>query len=127
MFWVSLSIMTIYLTDFFVVAFTDPPECEQKKRMDCVDRFYFNLSLVNFIVLICIFFYLSVYLPYIARIDLPWDTHCPRMIPAACCVSAVGSLLALMAFWPKFGFLTPFILSSIGMGAMFSLHFIPCS
>ena len=45
-------------------------------------RFWFNLGMVALGVEVIIMIYLTIYLPYIARIHLEWSVYCPRVIPA---------------------------------------------
>ena len=113
--WCILAGVTLVSTDFLVVIF----------ESDKVNRLYFNLALICIAINTVIGFYLCIYVPYIARIDLPWEVYCPRMIPALTIIGTLCGVLLLKALWPVWGFLTPLILTSLGMGAMFSLHFMP--
>jgi len=115
LFWCLLGGFVLIKTDFLHVAFSDPK----------VNRLYFNLSLILLATNSVLGLYLIIYLPYIARVTLPWDKYCPRVIPTITIVGTICFGTLIKALWPVWGFLTPLILTSIGMAAMFSLHFIP--
>ena len=114
-FWCVLAGFVLVKTDFISVAFMSPT----------VNRSYFNLALVCIAINTVIAFYLCIYLPCFVRTELPWSVYCPRMIPTMTGVGTVCAILLLKSLWPVWGFLTPLILISLGMVAMFSLHFIP--
>jgi hypothetical protein len=114
-FWVLLAIVVMSSTDFLRVCF----------KSELVNRLYFNISLALITVNCTIGLYLCIYLPYIARVTLPWDKYCPRVIPTFTVITTVCGCTLLKALWPVWGFLTPLILTSVTLGGMFSLHFIP--
>ena len=115
MFWVALAGAVLYSTDFLKEIFTNP----------LVNKLYFNVSLAILAINSIIGLYLCIFLPYIARVDIPWDKYCPRVIPTATVLGLVCMGTSTKALWPVWGLLTPFVLVSLGMGALFSLHFIP--
>jgi hypothetical protein len=56
-----------------------------------VRRGYFNIAMVCVGINSCIAFYLTIWLPWVKRIDLDWSIYCPRMIPAATGVGMLGA------------------------------------
>eukprot|EP00744_Colponema_vietnamica_P006835 GILI01009901.1.p1 GENE.GILI01009901.1~~GILI01009901.1.p1 ORF type:complete len:208 (+),score=42.28 GILI01009901.1:41-625(+) len=115
LFWVALACAVIYYSNFFRVIW----ECPY------VNRIFFNLGLICVGVNIAITFYLSVYLPYIAKVTQEWDEYCPRVIPTATIVGCSAFVLFLFGLWPVWGWLTILILFSLFMGFLMSAHFLP--
>jgi hypothetical protein len=72
-----------------------------------------------------IFFYLTVWMPYVLKVTAPWDIYCPNMIPTATGLGAASSFLAMIAFWPVWGMLSPLFVVVLVIGLIFSAHFIP--
>jgi hypothetical protein len=72
-----------------------------------------------------IIIYLTIWLPYIKKITIPWDIYCPNMIPISTALTLATILLSMITFWPVWGFLTPIIIFVLLLGLIFSLHFIP--
>lgn len=71
--WVVLAGLSLHWTDAINVIFNS----------DDVSRVWLDLAVAGCAVNSCIAFYLTLYLPKIAKIDLPWEVYCPRMIPTA--------------------------------------------
>jgi hypothetical protein len=69
--------------------------------------------------------YLALYLPYVARIDLPWSTYVPWAIPVATGSGVTAFLCLIVGLWPAFGLLTPLLVATLFMGAMMATHFLP--
>ena len=88
-------------------------------------RISLNLGIVCLTANIIIILYLTIWLPLVVKITIPWDKYCPRMIPAATILGIFSIILFMMAFWPKYGLLTPLIIITLCMGTIFSAHFIP--
>lgn len=61
--------------------------------MVCCCRVCLDIGIACFFANLCIVFYLTVWLPYVQKVTLPWDIYCPRMIPAA---TAIGALCGVM-------------------------------
>jgi hypothetical protein len=115
--WTAAMVAVIYFTDFFLVLLTS----------DRVSRTWFNLSLICWGVDVAVMAYLGIYLPW-KGIDLEWNVYCPRVIPVATGAMVFGSFTLMMASWPVWGLMTPFVLGIIGVGGLMSLHFVPvCS
>eukprot|EP00499_Haloplacidia_sp_CaronLabIsolate_P015709 CAMPEP_0196769758 /NCGR_PEP_ID=MMETSP1104-20130614/736_1 /TAXON_ID=33652 /ORGANISM="Cafeteria sp., Strain Caron Lab Isolate" /LENGTH=165 /DNA_ID=CAMNT_0042139861 /DNA_START=24 /DNA_END=518 /DNA_ORIENTATION=+ len=110
--WVAASATTIYLTDLVNVIMYSQD----------VDRAYLNISIVCLGIFTALLLYLSVYLPYIARIHLEWSVYCPRVIPTATAVGVAGTIAMIMALWPVYGLLTPLILGILFVGFLMSFH-----
>lgn len=76
-------------------------------------------------VVLCLWAYLTLWLPYIARIDLPWSTYVPWAIPTASAAGVLSYLCFTVGLWPSYGLLTPALVLLLYMGVIMSAHFIP--
>lgn len=98
--WVVIAAVVVYYTNFFHVLFSDPKVDRYAEVLKnthfftgvhvlcccCVcpsGRLYFNIATICFGINCCIAFYLTVWLPYVKRIEIDWNIYCPRMIPTA--------------------------------------------
>ena len=115
LFWVISAFGVLYYTNFLKVALEDTR----------INRHALNLAIITFLINTIIALYLILYLPYIKKDPSPWEIAAPRAIPTATFVGLVCIIASLSAFWPVYGFLTPFILASLFMGMIFASHFIP--
>ncbi|GMI54621.1 hypothetical protein ScalyP_jg4327 [Parmales sp. scaly parma] len=113
-FWVGLGIFTIVQSSLIPTMLNDPT----------VHRLFFNLAVICFTINCVLLGYLAVYLPCM-RVTTPWDIYCPRVIPTVTIIFLVGGGCMMKALWPVYAFLTPVILSAVGMAGLFSLHFMP--
>jgi hypothetical protein len=82
--------------------------------------------------------YLTVYLPYkfptntgdrtyitsASSCDF-WDAYCPNVLPAIVTFGFMGSYLLCRACFPVWGFMSPFVLGTVGLGTFYGLHFVP--
>ena len=91
----------------------------------CRSRFYLNLAIILFTANICIMLYLTLWLPYVQRVHIPYDIYCPNMIPIATAFGVLSYILFIVAFWPVWGLLSPLIVTIELFGMIFSLHFVP--
>eukprot|EP00743_Colponemidia_sp_Colp-15_P006506 GILK01007005.1.p1 GENE.GILK01007005.1~~GILK01007005.1.p1 ORF type:complete len:201 (+),score=26.18 GILK01007005.1:280-882(+) len=114
-FWVVAASSVIYYTNFFRVIWEHPN----------VNYLFFRLGLMGLGINIAIIFYLSIYLPYIARVEEEWDIYCPRVIPVATVVGISNSICFSVALWPVWGWVTLIILAVLFMGLMMTAHFLP--
>ncbi len=69
--------------------------------------------------------YLTLWLPVVKKIHVPWDVYCPNMIPAATALSLLCMLFFMACLWPVWGILTPLYVLVYVLGLVFSTHFIP--
>jgi len=79
------------------------------------------MALFSVFFLVCFFF--QVYLPYIAKRDIPsdlWEVEYPLLYPVATVCIIISLLCFLLAFWDVWGLLTPVVLFFIGMGIFMS-------
>lgn len=90
-----------------------------------VPRLFLDLAIILMVSNIGVMLYLTLYLPLIARINIPWDQYCPNMIPISTGLGLGCILFFILAYWPIFGLLSPIIVFLILMGLIFSTHFIP--
>ena len=93
--------------------------------MTFLHRWALNLAVLLFFCNIGIFLYLAVWLPYVMKITAPWDVYCPNMIPTATGLGVTSLILAMIAFWPVWGMLSPLFIVILAIGLLFSAHFIP--
>lgn len=97
----------------------------------CNDFYFYslalNLAVICFFANVSIMLYLAVWLPYIEKVDLPWDIYCPKMVPSATALGVASYVLFIIAYWPAWGFLSPVIVTILLFGLIFSAHFIPSS
>lgn len=59
------------------------------------------------------------------RNHTPWNIYCPNLVPTAAGLSVVSFIAFIVAFWPVWGLLSPFFVTFLMMGVVFSAHFIP--
>jgi hypothetical protein len=92
------------------------------------NRYALNVAVFAFTIVVGIFLYLAIWLPLVQKVTVPWDIYCPNMIPIATGASVVWYIATVTAFWPAWGFLSPFFVAFITMGGIFSAAFIlwPC-
>ena len=88
-------------------------------------RFYFNSALACFLATMTIMLYLTLWLPLVQKITIPWDIYCPNLIPISTFLGVTSLILFIIAFWPLFGILSPLVIVCLLMGLLFSTHFIP--
>ena len=71
--------------------------------------------------------YLAIYLPKIKGIQdsSAWDVYCPRVVPSMTTCALLAAILLVRCTWPVWGFLSPLILGTEALGALFTLHFVP--
>ena len=115
LFWVILSIMLIVYLDIWKVIMNDTR----------INRIALNLAVFTFAANIVICLYLTFWLPFVKKVTLPWEIYCPRMIPTATALGLLCMASSIIAMWPVWGFLSPFIIFFLCLGIMMSTHFIP--
>ena len=97
---------------------------------------FFDVAMIGFGVNIAMMLYMTVYLPYVKRIEADFETHCPQLIPVVTLVgilsfiSYVSSPLLtcyrfVIAMWPVWGIFTPILMVILFMGYTFLLIFLP--
>lgn len=69
--------------------------------------------------------YLVVYLPYIARIHLPWSTYVPWAVPAGAAAGVTAYLAFTVGLWPSYGLAAPAVVGVLAIGAIMAAHFLP--
>ena len=90
-----------------------------------VRRGWLYFAIVCWSVVVVIILYLSVWIPHVRKIHYEPNVVAPRAIPTAAVFMVSGSLSFVFAFWPVWGWLTPFILGITGLGLLMSFHFLP--
>jgi hypothetical protein len=83
------------------------------------------MAVSSFLSSMMIMLYLTLWLPLIMRVTIPWEIYCPNMIPASTALGVSSYVLMMIAFWPVWGLLTPLLLTIMLIGFLFSSHFIP--
>ena len=81
--------------------------------------------MVCFVANMGVILYLTLWLPLVLKITIPWEIYCPHLIPISTALGVLSVLLLTIAFWPIFGLLSPLIIVILLMGFLFSSHFIP--
>lgn len=112
--WVGLSVAVVMYTDIIHVSLHD-------KR---VRTFFLAIGIACNIAALIIFLYLVCWLSYIKRID-KWDVHSPKAIPFATGCGVLSIIAYIIALWPIYGFLTPFLIGILTFGTIFSVILIP--
>uniref|UniRef100_A0A7S2E6R4 Uncharacterized protein n=1 Tax=Trieres chinensis TaxID=1514140 RepID=A0A7S2E6R4_TRICV len=86
-----------------------------------------NFSLLLLAVNAILTLYLAIYLPRIKGLSDPsaWSAYRPNLIPAMTGIAVLCGALMIRALWPVWGFVTPLVLGTVGLGAMEALHFVP--
>uniref|UniRef100_A0A7S3JQB4 Uncharacterized protein n=1 Tax=Aureoumbra lagunensis TaxID=44058 RepID=A0A7S3JQB4_9STRA len=79
--WVVVGGFVVYHTNMPYVLLQDPS----------VHRFWLNIAAATFAINAVLCSYLTLWLPYVARIDIEWNIYCPRIIPT---MTAVGLICA---------------------------------
>jgi hypothetical protein len=130
LFWVFAAVGLGFYLDVFHVALTHHkvnryfPSLFPYLQLTFI-RIFLNLAFGTFFANLCIVFYLTIWLPLIQKVTIPWDIYCPRMIPAATFLGVVCLVSLVMAFWPVWGFFSPLFISVFFLGLIFGTHFIP--
>jgi hypothetical protein len=113
--WVIASIVLLYFTDFFNKILYD-----QK-----ISRLPLNIAIILMCANMIIMLYLTLWLPLVLKITIPWDIYCPNLIPASTILGVLSFIFLVLAFWPIWGFLSPLFITFLFVGLLFSTHFIP--
>jgi len=112
-FWVGLSCLVIYYTNFFRVIWESP----------LVNRTYFYLALACLGFNMTMLAYLAIWCSVIKGIEEPWENN--KAIPVMALVGFSTAVLFFFAFWPVWGFLTLVIQFVFFLGFINSGHFLP--
>uniref|UniRef100_A0A7S1Y5B9 Uncharacterized protein n=1 Tax=Grammatophora oceanica TaxID=210454 RepID=A0A7S1Y5B9_9STRA len=115
--WVILAVLVARWTKFFHVLFSD----------DRVLQPVMHLAAVCLGINTILLLYLTVYLPKFNNIkdSAAWDVFCPRVVPTMSFVGVLCFLFLIRGTWPVWGFLSPLILGTETLGALFAMHFVP--
>lgn len=92
-----------------------------------IHRRLFNAAVVLLSINFVLMVYLGIYLPKIKGIRDPaaWEIWCPRVIPTMTGIGVFAIFFLIRSLWPKWGFLTPFIVGIEFFGILYLAHFIP--
>jgi len=104
-FWVGMSCLVIYYTNFFRVIWESP----------LVNRTYFYLALACLGFNMTMLAYLAIWCSVIKGMEEPWENN--KAIPVMALVGFSTAVLFFFAFWPVWGFLTLVIQWCDGQGA----------
>ena len=87
--------------------------------------FFIYLGLTLLGVVLTLMVYCVVWVRRVHGSQWPLRVVAPGLVEAAA-ASGVGCLLSLtVGLWPAYGLLTPLVVGTLGMGGLFSLHFVP--
>ena len=114
-FWMGLSALVIYKTNFFRQVWENPH----------VLPFFFEIAEIGVLLNICLMFYMTIYLPYVAGITEEYETYCPKIVPTLTFSGLVVFFSFMISVWPIWGILTPIYLIIMFMGYSMSLIFLP--
>ncbi len=115
LFWISVSGLVLYSTDLPHRSLHDPD----------VNRNCLNLAVVCTSANLVIFLYATLYLPLVEKIQTSMDIYAPKMVYMSTFLVVFSLLLYVIAFWPLFGALTPFIILVLTLGLVLFLSLIP--
>lgn len=73
-----------------------------------------------------IIIYATLWLPLVLKVTVPIDIYSPKIIPISTAIGVLCVIFLMVAFWPIWGLLTPFLVMFLLFGFLFSAHFIPC-
>lgn len=115
--WVLLAVFTAMKTDAIHIFLSSPTPIRPLLHVAVAQL------TVNFVLML----YLGLYLPKIKGVkeSAAWPVYCPRVIPFMTGNGILCFLFLMRSLWPAWGFLTPFILSILSMGLLFSSQFVP--
>ncbi|CAG9328176.1 unnamed protein product [Blepharisma stoltei] len=109
--WIVLAVVVLYYSNFFLVIW------ESTK----VNQLFFSLTMMTFGIMTAMTLYVSFILPSHEDIEVT----APRLIPLASAIGGFCYLCAHIAFWPIWGWYTPFILFSLMLGYIMLGTFMP--
>eukprot|EP00347_Sterkiella_histriomuscorum_P020286 403338390 len=113
--WITACAFMIYKTNFFRQVWENPHKV----------TFFFDLAMIGIGINIAFMLYMTVYLPYIKRINEDFETYCPQLIPVVTVIGIVSFFSLLIALWPIWGWLTPIMMFILFMGYTMLLMFLP--
>ena len=122
--WISAALYITYTSNFFRTCWEDP----------LVDRFFFDIALICIGINLAVMLYVTVYLPYIARVEGDLETHAPKLIPIITICGFIAFVLyfqlliqfsTIMGLWPVYSFKTPIYIFVMFMGYSMLLMFLP--
>jgi hypothetical protein len=115
-FWVGTAIAVVYFTDLVNVVLNDAR----------VNRISLNLAVICLVANLGIILYATVWLPVVMKVTMSIDLYSPKIIPISTSIGLVCVICLMIALWPIWGLLTPFLVLFLLFGFLFSAHFVPC-
>ena len=125
-FWVAAAIAIIILTDLFNLIHSDKINRFDNLFISIIQiylyyiRWSFNLTIILFTTNFGIFLYLTIWLPLVLKITIPWDIYCPNMIPISTFLSVLCYVSTIISFWPIWGLLSPLYITVLLFGLVFA-------
>mmetsp|Transcript_8378 Transcript_8378/g.7743 ORF Transcript_8378/g.7743 Transcript_8378/m.7743 type:complete len:142 (+) Transcript_8378:296-721(+) len=89
------------------------------------NAFFLDVSLTCIGLNITLMLYLTLYLPYIAKVTEDWETYCPQIIPVMTLSGVIAFISGIVGLWPIWGFLTIVYVIILIMGYTMTLIFLP--
>lgn len=114
LFWIVISSLVVYKTNFFRVAWEHPDR----------NMFFLDIWLICLVIYVVMIAYLTLFLPIFQGIH-NWEERFPNIIPFLSCVGVALFISSFLAFFPVWGFLTIPIVIVIFMGFSMWLTFLP--
>lgn len=91
-------------------------------------RTYLLLAMVCLGVIVVMIAYMTLYLPYVKKLDLnktSWNAYNSRLIPTTAAFMAAFTFTFMFALWPVYGLLTPVLQMVLFLGFIQLSHFLP--
>eukprot|EP00298_Acanthocystis_sp_HF-20_P026969 c4828_g1_i2.p1 GENE.c4828_g1_i2~~c4828_g1_i2.p1 ORF type:complete len:179 (+),score=52.77 c4828_g1_i2:23-538(+) len=108
---------------YFVVVQTSFVELSMS---DEINKFFFYVGLVCFFSSSIIGLFFSLWLKFGLGVDVDdWEKYAPRSVPAATLFGVLSFVFFIIAYWPAYSILTPFILGILYWGLMNVLVLLP--
>ncbi|KAA0154389.1 hypothetical protein FNF27_05851 [Cafeteria roenbergensis] len=113
--WVVGAVLTLVYTKLVDVVLASP----------LVDRLWFNLGVVCFVVSFGVLVYMTFWLRYVEGIYLEWEVVCPNQLKLGAVSGALAFVFLTIGLWPVYSLFTVAILGVVFFGGMMLTHFVP--
>lgn len=110
-FWVFLSVATIYYSNFFYNLWQNPQ----------INTLFFSISLTSFGIFSTLTIYATFFTPSFDDIEIT----SPNLIPTATIFGFICFNSTLIAIWPVWGWYSPLMLITLMMGYLMAGTFLP--
>jgi len=88
--------------------------------------YFLRFGVCELIGLTIVMLYLAIYIPCTEKIRvIDYNKFCPRAVQTGAALGVSSYFCFLIAFWPVWGFVTPFLLIVLYVAAILFPNFIP--